>query len=75
VLPLEVRHYVHESGSFELYDDDGESFDYERGEYGWTRLEVARAPSGEWRGSVPGDPRGRKWRYGEVTWRFMTPTP
>jgi alpha-D-xyloside xylohydrolase len=73
VLPLEVRHYGHEPGAFELYDDDGETFDYERGEYGWTRLEVARATSGEWRGSVRADPRGKKWRYGEVTWRFVTP--
>ena len=29
--PLEVRHYGKENGSFELYEDDGKSFDYEKG--------------------------------------------
>jgi alpha-D-xyloside xylohydrolase len=73
VLPLEVRHYGLQPGAFELYDDDGESFGYERGEYSWTRIEVARDASGKWRGDVRPDARGGKWGYGEVTWRFMTP--
>jgi alpha-D-xyloside xylohydrolase len=72
VLPLEVRHYGLQPGAFELYDDDGESFAYERGEYSWTRIEAAPDASGQWRGSVHPDTRGGKWRYGEVTWRFMT---
>ncbi|HEY8232795.1 MAG TPA: TIM-barrel domain-containing protein [Vicinamibacteria bacterium] len=72
VLALEVRHYGTAPGSLDLYDDDGESFDYERGEHSRTRLAAARDASGEWRGSVQPDPTGRKWSYGAVTWRFMT---
>ncbi len=31
--PLEVRHYGKEDGSFELYEDDGKTFNYEKGDY------------------------------------------
>ena len=31
--PLEVRHYGQVAGSFELYEDDGLSFEYERGTF------------------------------------------
>ena len=71
-LPLEVRHYGRQPGTLELYDDDGESFDYERGALSWTRLEVARGNDGRLRGSVRPDANGKPWRYAEVTWRFMT---
>ncbi len=72
VLALEVRHYGEQPGSLNLYDDDGESFDYERGDRSWTRLSVARDAGGAWKGSVTPDPNGKRWRYGSVTWKFMT---
>jgi alpha-D-xyloside xylohydrolase len=72
VLALEVRHYGERPGTFELYDDDGETFDYERGERSWTGLGVERDQRGAWRGTVTPDPSGRPWRYRDVTWRFMT---
>jgi alpha-D-xyloside xylohydrolase len=72
VLPLEVRHYGVRPGAIDLYDDDGETFDYERGDLSWTRLEVDRDAEGRWRGSVSPDPSGKPWRYRDVTWRFMT---
>ena len=72
VLPLEVRHYGEKPGTLVLYDDDGETFDHEKGEHSWTRLEVARAASGAWKGTVTADPSGKKWRYADVTWMFMS---
>ena len=72
VLALELRHYGARPGTFELYDDDGETFDYERGEHSWTRLVVDRDMRGSWKGSVTPDPSGKPWRYRNVTWRFMT---
>jgi len=71
VLPLEVRHYGLRPGAMDVYDDDGETFDYERGEHSWTRLE-ARDGAGRWRGTLRPDPNGKAWRYSDVTWRFMT---
>lgn len=72
ILPLEVRHYGERPGSFALYDDDGETFDYERGEYSWTRLNVNGDARGGGRGTVTPDARGPRWRYSQVAWTFMT---
>ena len=70
-IPLEVRHYGTKPGSYSLYDDDGETFDYERGESSVTELRVGRQGNrlvGQ-RGSTTGN-----WesRYGDVAWKFMT---
>jgi alpha-D-xyloside xylohydrolase len=71
VLPLEVRHYGERPGAIVVYDDDGETFDYERGERSWTRLSAERDATGSWKGTVTPDPAGKRWRYSDVTWRFM----
>ncbi len=39
-LELEIRHYGQKPGNFLLYDDDGVSFNYERGEFSITELRV-----------------------------------
>ena len=71
-VPLEVRHYGERSGELAVYDDDGASFDYERGEHSWTRLTVERDASGAWQGNVVPDPTGATWRYTDLRWTFMT---
>jgi alpha-glucosidase (family GH31 glycosyl hydrolase) len=71
-VPLEIRHYGEKPGALLLYDDDGETFDYERGEFTWTRLSVARDASGAWKGTVTPDANGKKWRYSGLTWTFMS---
>jgi alpha-D-xyloside xylohydrolase len=72
VVPLEVRHYGELPGALALYDDDGETFDYERGDYSWTRLSVTRDARGEWQGKVTPDRGGKRWHYSDVSWTFMT---
>ena len=72
VLPLDVRHYGTMPGEAMLYDDDGETFDYERGNHTWTRLSVQRDGAGQWRGSVTPDSNGQRWRYSDVRWTEMT---
>ena len=67
---LEVRHYGREPGTMSLYDDDGETFDYEKGDFGWTELSAVKNGKGHFKGSVRAN--GRKWRYGGVKWVFMT---
>ena len=41
-MPLEVRHYGKQGGAFELYEDDGKTFDYEQGAYGLRTLSVTK---------------------------------
>ena len=74
VVALEVRHYGHQPGVSRLYDDDGETVDYERGDRTWTRLVATRYGSGAWTGQVTPDVNGKAWRYSQVSWTFMTPT-
>jgi alpha-D-xyloside xylohydrolase len=71
-VALEVRHYGEVPGSLSLYDDDGETFDFEKGRFSWTGLAVAMDASGQWQGTVTPDANGRKWSYGDVKWTFMT---
>jgi alpha-D-xyloside xylohydrolase len=40
--PLEVRWYGRELGEFELYEDDGKSFDYEKGAFRLRKLSVTK---------------------------------
>jgi alpha-D-xyloside xylohydrolase len=40
-LPVEIRYYGQKESSFQLYDDDGESFDYEKGKFSRINLSVA----------------------------------
>jgi alpha-D-xyloside xylohydrolase len=71
-VDLEVRHYGQAPGRMLLYDDDGETFDYEKGERSWTRLAVDKDASGKLAGTVTLDASGRRWRYSDVRWTFMT---
>ncbi len=65
-LPLELRVYGTADGAFELYDDDGESYDYENGEYSVRRFSV--------RGGEPSVEvvKDGLWSYKDISWTFMT---
>ncbi len=71
-LPLEIRHYGEKESSFQLYDDDGVSFDYENGQYTRIGLAAKKDRKGVLKGSVS-IPKGAKvWSYSGYTWKFMT---
>ncbi len=65
-IPLEIRVYGKAKGNFVLYDDDGESFNYEKGEYSLTEL------------SSDGKTGNIKhlddniFNYNEILWTFMS---
>lgn len=68
VLPLEVRVYGHAPGTFTLYDDDGNTFDFERGQYSKVVLKAANG-----RGTMEKPQPGKPFGYSpKVTWTFMT---
>jgi alpha-glucosidase (family GH31 glycosyl hydrolase) len=69
ILPLEVRHYGVSESSFNLYDDDGETFDYEKGRFVWASLSVKK----DERGGLKGAGRlSENIRYRDIKWTLMT---
>jgi alpha-glucosidase (family GH31 glycosyl hydrolase) len=72
-LPLEVRHYGTAEGKCSLYDDDGTSFDFERGYYSSTMLTVSRDSKGKLQGKMAAVQAGKPFSYApHAEWRFMT---
>ena len=61
-VPLEIRCYGDIASRFDLYDDDGETFGYERGEYRWHTITLSPGP--EARIKSPQD--GWNSSYGEI---------
>ncbi len=71
-LPLEIRHYGNKASTYDLYDDDGETFNYEKGDYTRILLTVNVKDNGEKEGEVK-IPDGKKvWSFKDYKFRFMT---
>jgi alpha-D-xyloside xylohydrolase len=70
-VALEVRHYGAQQGSYRLYDDDGESFDYEQGISARQDLRAVRV-SGKLQGEVGATVGPGKSHYTSLDWKFMT---
>ena len=72
IMQLEVRHYGEKIGSFNLYDDDGVSFNYEKGEFSFTKLSVIKDKQGNLVGQAIEVPSGKVFGYSkEIKWKFM----
>jgi alpha-glucosidase (family GH31 glycosyl hydrolase) len=70
---LIIRHYGKKEGSYLLYDDDGETFDYEKGDYSWRELKVVYGEDGRLQGTVSHPEPGKPDNLGKVSWEFMSP--
>jgi len=68
---LEVRHYGGIPGRFDLYEDDGETMAYERGDLTWLRLTAVAGEDGGLVGKEKQISLGRDPRWTEYRWRFM----
>jgi alpha-D-xyloside xylohydrolase len=68
---LIIRHYGKADGSFTLYDDDGISFNYERGECSFVKLSVVAGAA-----SMSAPANGKPFAYlTDAKWVFMPPAP
>jgi len=70
--PLEVRHYGNKPSVYELYDDDGQTFDYEKGDFTRIRLTVEIDKKGQKKGKFSIPKNGKVWSFTEYNFRFMT---
>lgn len=71
-VDLEIRHYGKKNNASQLYDDDGETFDYEKGAYSWRELKAEKQADGQWKGSISAPIAGKPNTIAHVSWKFMT---
>lgn len=65
--PLEIRVYGTAPGEFVLYDDDGTTFDFEKGAY---ITKLLKAENGA--GTIGDIHTSGGWSFGEITWKAMS---
>jgi alpha-glucosidase (family GH31 glycosyl hydrolase) len=71
-VDLEIRHYGKKNSTSRLYDDDGETFNYEKGAYTWRELKAEKQADGQWKGSISSPEVGKPNTIANVSWKFMT---
>ena len=69
---MEIRHYGEQPGKYFLYDDDGETFDYEKGVFLWREISIDKNKKGQWEGKISKAEKGKPDHIGKVTFTFMT---
>lgn len=70
-VDIEFRHYGEKEGNYRLYDDDGETFDYEKGVYTWRTVKMKKNNSGEWTGTISEAPKDKPNTIGKVSWKHV----
>jgi alpha-glucosidase (family GH31 glycosyl hydrolase) len=71
-VDIEIRYYGEKPGSYLLYDDDGETFNYEKGDYSWRLIKVEKNKDGKLTGTISLPEKNKPNTIGNLTWRFMT---
>jgi alpha-glucosidase (family GH31 glycosyl hydrolase) len=69
---LEINYYGTKPGNYRLYDDDGETFDYEKGAYSWREISVAPDKKGKLSGTISKAEKGKPDNIGNVTWKMRS---
>jgi alpha-D-xyloside xylohydrolase len=70
-VDLEIRYYGEKPAKYELYDDDGETFNYEKGDYSLRIITVVRE-NGKVKGSMSKAAKGKPDNIGKVSFKMMT---
>ncbi|MEP6747190.1 MAG: TIM-barrel domain-containing protein [Bacteroidota bacterium] len=68
---VEFRHYGEKNGLFNLYDDDGETFDYEKGAYSWRQIKIEKNKAGEWVGSISAPEKDKPNTLGDISYKHI----
>ena len=69
---LIIRFYGTKEGAYRLYDDDGETFDYEKGAFSWREIRVVSAKDGKLKGTISKAEKSKPDNFGTVNFKFMT---
>ncbi|MNW11851.1 hypothetical protein D3C71_2093930 [compost metagenome] len=71
-LDLEIRYYGSKPGKYMLYDDDGETFNYEKGAYSFREINIAKDGSGKLKTSISAAQKGKPNTINKVSFKAMT---
>lgn len=71
-VDIEIRHYGTSNGKYNLYDDDGETFNYEKGDYSWRQISIEKQLSGNFTRTISPAKAGKPDNIGNITWIQMT---
>lgn len=71
-LPLTIRVYGRAPGSYELYDDDGSSFNYRKGQYNRVKISVNYDESGNPITTIDAVTPDYPWSYQEIKFEYMS---
>jgi alpha-D-xyloside xylohydrolase len=71
-VDLEIRYYGEKPAQYKLYDDDGETFNYEKGDYSWRDIKVQKDKNGKLKGTISNPLKGKPNTIASITWNFMT---
>jgi alpha-D-xyloside xylohydrolase len=69
---LIIRFYGKKPATYQLYDDDGETFDYEKGAFSWREIQVASDKEGKLKGTISKAKKAKPDNLGTVNFRLMT---
>jgi alpha-D-xyloside xylohydrolase len=69
---LVIRYYGQKEATYLLYDDDGKTFDYEKGDFSWRTLKVKRDQKGNFQGTISEADKGKPNNIGKLSWEFKT---
>jgi len=71
-VDIEVRYYGEKPATYKLYDDDGETFNFEKGQFSWREIKVERQKNGQMKGSISAPEKGKPNNIGKVSFTYMT---
>ncbi|WEK17628.1 MAG: glycoside hydrolase family 31 protein [Candidatus Pedobacter colombiensis] len=71
-LDLEIRYYGSKPGKYMLYDDDGETFNYEKGAYSFREINIVKDANGKLKASISNAEKGKPNTINKVSFRAMT---
>ncbi|MGV8139046.1 MAG: TIM-barrel domain-containing protein [Mangrovibacterium sp.] len=70
-IDIEFHYYGNKPGRYRLYDDDGETFNYEKGNYSWREITVVPDKKGKPVGTISKAEKGKPDNIGKVSWKIM----
>lgn len=70
-IDLTIRVFGNSPSTYMMYDDDGTTFNYEKGEYSWREIKVEKSGNGKMKGSISKAEKGKPDNVGKVEWVFL----